>query len=323
MALTSILQLLYTSVDLFTVSQFGGGSRSMSAVSSNGALINLIVTVFVSLSLGTNVAISNAKGAKNKDHAEKVLHTSLLFAIVSGIFVGCFGVRLAPIFLELMGTDKEILSLASQYLRIYFVGIPFVMVYNFCSQAMRALGDSRRPLYILAVTGLVNVLADYIFVRYLNADVAGVAWATVLCEGISAVLSVFALFHNKSGFIHLSFDKMHFDGASFKEVLHLGLPAGIQGLAFSIPNVLIQSSIWSLGTATVSAVDINTGSAAAPGRRLHLRPRRCLRFRLRGLHGSELRGQKQGKLPKILLVFNGLDDDFLGSFRRFLALIRG
>lgn len=263
MAVTGILQLLYTSVDLFTVSQFGGGSQSMSAVSSNGALINLIVTVFLSLSLGTNVAIGNAKGAKDRDHAEKVLHTSLIFAIVAGVFVGCFGVRLAPVFLKWMGTDPRILSLASDYLRIYFVGVPFIMVYNFCSQAMRALGDSRRPLYILAVTGLFNVFADYIFVRYFGLDVKGVAWATVLAEGISAALSVYALAKNKNGFIHLSYSKMKFDEASFKEVIRLGLPAGIQGLAFSIPNVLIQSSIWSLGTATVSAVDINTGSAAA------------------------------------------------------------
>jgi putative efflux protein, MATE family len=263
MALTSLLQLLYTSVDLFTVSQFGGGSRSMSAVSSNGAVINLIITVFVSLSLGTNVAISNAKGAKDPEHAAKVLSTSFLFAIVSGLFVGAIGVRLAPFFLEWMGTDPEILALASEYLRIYFIGIPFLMVYNFCAQAMRALGDSRRPLYILAVTGIVNVVADYVFVRFLHADVAGVAWATVLCEAISALLSVWALVKNKTGFIHLELHKIRFDGESFREILKLGLPAGIQGLAFCIPNVIIQSSIWTLGTATVSAIDINTGSAAS------------------------------------------------------------
>lgn len=263
MALTSILQLLYTSVDLFTVSQFGGGSRSMSAVSSNGALINLLVTVFVSLSIGTNIAISNAKGAGNAERAGKLLHTSLLFAIVAGIFMACFGVRLAPVFLAWMGTDPEILTLASAYLRVYFLGIPFMMVYNFASQTMRALGDSRRPLYILAVTGLFNVLTDYLFVRYLHGDVEGVAWATVLSELLSAILSVFALSHNKKGFVHLTYKELRFDGGAFKEILRLGLPAGIQGLAFSIPNVLIQSSIWTLGTASVSAVDINTGSAAA------------------------------------------------------------
>ena len=263
MALTSVLQLLYTSVDLFTVSQFGGGSRSMSAVSTNGAVINLIITVFVSLSLGTNVAISNAKGANDPEHASKVLTTSLIFAIVSGILVGAIGVRLAPFFLQWMGTDEQILGLASEYLRIYFIGIPFVMVYNFCSQAMRALGDSRRPLYILAIAGLLNVFADYVFVRFLHADVSGVAWATVLCEALSALLATLALIHNKTGFIHLDLHKIRFDGESFKEILKLGLPAGIQGLAFCIPNVIIQSSIWTLGTATVSAVDINTGSAAA------------------------------------------------------------
>jgi putative MATE family efflux protein len=263
MALTSVLQLLYTSVDLFTVSQFGGGGKSMSAVSSNGALINLLVTVFVSMSLGTNVAIGNAKGAGDREHAEKVMHTSIIFAIIAGVFVGAFGAGASRTFLVWMGTNEQILDLANDYLTIYFVGLPFLMVYNFASQTMRALGDSRRPLYILAASGLLNVIADYVFVKFFGWDVKGVAWATVLSEALSAVLSLLALQHNQNGFISLSWDKMKFDGDSFKEVLRLGLPAGIQGLAFSIPNVLIQSSIWTLGSSTVSTVDINTGSAAS------------------------------------------------------------
>jgi Na+-driven multidrug efflux pump len=153
MALTSILQLLYTSVDLLSVNLWGGGGSSMSAVGSNGALINLLVTVFVSLSLGANVAIGNAKGAGHREHAQKVLHTSLLVAVVTGIIVGVFGAIFSPYFLQWMGTNASIIDNATTYLRIYFIGLPFLMIYNYCAQIMRALGDSRRPLYILIASG--------------------------------------------------------------------------------------------------------------------------------------------------------------------------
>lgn len=263
MALTSILQLLYTSVDLFTVNQWGGHATSMSAVGSNGALINLIVTVFVSLSLGANVAIGNAKGAGHREHAEKVLHTSLIVALFSGIFIGAFGAIFSRQFLIWMGTNADILDLAAQYLMIYFIGLPFLMVYNYCAQIMRALGDSRRPLYILAIAGAVNVLADFIFVYYFRWDVAGVAWATVLCEGVSAVLSFLVLYFNKNGYIHFSFHACRFDKESFFEILRIGLPAGFQGLAFSIPNVMIQSSLYSITSETINGVTVNNHDIVA------------------------------------------------------------
>jgi len=263
LALTTFLQLFYTTVDLWTVSNFGGGSLSMSAVGSNGSLINLIVTVFVSLSIGANVAIGNAKGAGKKEHAEKVLHTSLIVAVFSGIGVGIFGALMSKYFLQWMQTNDNIIDLATQYLAIYFVGMPFIMVYNYCSQIMRALGDSRRPLYILFFAGLVNVAADFILVYYFNLDVAGVAWATVLSEAISALLSLLALRYNKKGFISFSWKKCRFDKESFNEIMRIGLPAGFQGLAFSIPNVLIQSSLYSIKNDAIPSSDIVVGSAAS------------------------------------------------------------
>jgi len=263
LALTTFLQLFYTTVDLWTVSNFGGGSLSMSAVGSNGALINLIVTVFVSLSLGANVAIGNAKGANQKEHAEKVLHTSLIVAVFTGIGVGVFGALMSRYFLQWMQTNDNIIDLATQYLAIYFLGMPFLMVYNYCSQIMRALGDSRRPLYILFFAGIVNIAADFVLVYYFHLDVAGVAWATVLSEAISALLSFLALRYNKNGYIAFSWKKCRIDKESFNEIMRIGLPAGFQGLAFSIPNVLIQSSLYSIKNDPISSNDIVTGSAAS------------------------------------------------------------
>ncbi|HBE99073.1 MAG TPA: MATE family efflux transporter, partial [Firmicutes bacterium] len=179
MALTTILQLLYTTVDLYTVSNFGGGSNSMSAVGSNSALINLLVSFFVSIAVGANVALGNAKGANHKDVAEKVLHTSLVFSLLVGLVVAIGGYFLAPYLLELMGTPEEIFAKSVEYLEIYFIGAPFLLVYNFGSQCLRALGDSRRPLYILIISGIINIAFDLIFVIFFDMDVSGVAWATV------------------------------------------------------------------------------------------------------------------------------------------------
>lgn len=263
MALTTMLQLLYTTVDLWTVANFGGGSSSMAAVGSNGSMINLIVTVFVSLSLGANVAIANAKGSGRKEHAEKVMHTSLLLAAILGVVVGIFGVFISPHLLRWMGTIDSIIEKATLYLTIYFIGLPFQMIYNYSSQIMRALGDSRRPLAILAVSGLTNVLFDLLFVIFFKMDVAGVAIATVISEAVAAAISIAVLMNNRSGFIRFSFKKLGFDHTSLVEVVRIGLPAGIQGLCFCIPNVLIQSSLYTITEAEYSVEYIVNGAAAS------------------------------------------------------------
>lgn len=263
MALTTFLQLFYTTFDLWSVTTFGGGSNSMSAVGSNGALINLIVTVFVSLALGANVVIANARGANNKEKAEKTIHTSLLLAVVAGIGVGIFGFFISRSLLIAMGTSEDILDLATDYLQIYFIGLPFLMVYNYSAQIMRALGSSRKPLYILFAAGLLNCLADWIFVAYFGLDVKGVAWATVLSEALSAVLSIIFLSKGKDSFVRFSFKKLRIDKQCLIEVLKIGLPAGLQGLAFSIPNVLIQSSLYSITNDVIPNHDIVVGSAAS------------------------------------------------------------
>ena len=268
MALTTLLQLLYTTVDLTTVAQYGGGSLSMSAVGSNTPLINLILSLFVAMAVGVNVAVGNAKGANDKERASKALHSSIIFALLCGITVGILGYFIAPYLLRLMNTPESIFSKATQYLQIYFVGMPFLMIYNFGSQALRALGDSQRPLYILILSGIFNIIFDPILVIYGHMDVAGVAWATVISEAISALLTLLWLFLHKKGYVYLEWKKLRMDKESIKEIVKIGLPAGIQALGFNIPNVLIQSSLYTIDNYTINGVlisqdEIIAGSSAS------------------------------------------------------------
>lgn len=252
MALTTILQLLYTTVDLYTVANFGGGSNSMSAVGSNTPLINLIISLFVSMAVGCNVAMGNAKGAHDKERAQKVLSTSLIFSLLCGLVVGVLGYFISPYLLDLMDTPDSLMNNATLYLQIYFIGMPFLMVYNFGSQDLRALGDSRRPLYILIISGALNVAFDFIFVIFGKMDVAGVAWATVISEAVSAVLTVLWLSINKKGYVHVIYKELKIDRKSLADIVKVGLPAGVQALGFNIPNVMIQSSLYTITNYTIN-----------------------------------------------------------------------
>lgn len=260
---TTILQLLYTTIDLWTVATYGGGTLSMTAVGSNSALINLIITLLVSLATGANVCISVAKGRGDKEKANRILHTSLIIAVIGGVIFGIIGFFMAPIFLKWMATPANIINKASDYLKVYFLGVPFLMIYNFGSQMLRALGDSKRPLYILALSGIINVLCDYIFVKFFGMDVIGVGYATVLSEIISAICIILWFKFYKKGFVKLSFTKLKVSWQEFKEILRIGLPAGLQGLAFCIPNVLIQSSLYTIHNYAINGIKITEDEIVA------------------------------------------------------------
>lgn len=266
--MTTIFQLLYTTVDLWAVSNYGDGSSSMSAVGSNSALINLIITVLVSLATGANVCISMAKGANDQPRANRILHTALIVAFIGGIFVGIFGFFLSPVLLKLMDTPEFIYDKATIYLRIYFLGVPLLMIYNYGSQMLRALGDSKRPLFILVISGIFNVACDLLFVICFHMDVAGVGYATVISEGIAAVLTIGWFIINKNGFVKLKLKELKVSKRELLDILKIGIPAGIQGLAFCIPNVLIQSSLYSIKEYTIDGVKISvdeivTGASAS------------------------------------------------------------
>lgn len=205
--LTSVLQLLYTSADLIIVKIFSAdGENSSAAIGSNGALINLIINTFVGLSVGANVAMGNAKGANDKERGEKILHSAMIISLISGLFCLFLGIFFARNLLEIMSTQIDLIDKATDYLKIYFIGAPFLMIYNFGSAIMRALGDSSKPLIILLISGLINVLFNIIFTYFFNMDVSGVGWATVISEAVSAALVIFFLFRSKI-FVKLSLKK--------------------------------------------------------------------------------------------------------------------
>ena len=240
----------------------------MSAIGSNTALINLVVTVFVSMTLGSNVAIGNARGSNNKEQAHRIMGNSYFLAIVTGILVAIVGYFRTPVLLNWRNTPADILQNSITYLHIYFIGMPFLMIYDFGSQLRMGLGDSRRPLYVLASSGVINIVADLLFVIYGKRDVAGVAYATVLSEALSAILVTVILYFNKKGFARLTFSEIKPDRKTIEEILKIGIPSGIQGLGFGIPNVLIQSSLYTihgltLGGVVISDDEIVAGSAAS------------------------------------------------------------
>lgn len=262
--LTTAMQLLYVTIDLTTV-HYGDSAESMGAIASNNALINLIVVVFANVSLGVNVVMSEAKGANNPEKAEKVMHSSLLFALITGIAVGVLGFFISDNLLEMMGTEEHYFAKAALYLRIYFAGLPFLMLYNYSAQILRAQGDSRTPFLILFVSGLVNVGADCIFVFPLHMGVAGVGIATVISEALSCVLGILALAKGRNAYVRFSFKKLRIDHHVLLDVLRVGLPAGFQGFFFSLPNVFIQSSLYTIDPGNVNLENGATAAANVEG----------------------------------------------------------
>lgn len=244
--LSGILQLLFNAADIIVVGRFVG-PQALAAVGSTSSLINLLINVFIGLSIGSNVLVANYYGAKKEDDVIETVHTSILVSFICGtalIFIGLF---LSAPMLSLMGTPDDVLSQATLYMRIYFVGMPVIMLYNFGAAILRAVGDTKRPLYYLLLAGIVNVVLNLFFVIVLHMGVAGVALATVLSQIISAGLIIRALMKHE-GFLRLHLKKLKIHPHKLKRMIYIGLPAGMQGAIFSISNVLIQSSINSFGS---------------------------------------------------------------------------
>lgn len=252
---SSILQLLFNAADIVVVGRFAG-DNSLAAVGSNTALINLLTNLFIGLSVGANVLAARDYGARHDSDLSRTVHTSVCLSIISGLLLSVIGIVGAKQILIWMQTPEEVLDLAVTYLRIYFVGMPAIMLYNFGSALLRAVGDTKRPLYFLIISGIVNAALNLFFVIVLKMDVAGVALATVISETISAVLIVLCLVHEESG-IHLDIKKLGIDRDKFIGILRTGLPAGFQGILFALSNVVIQASVNSFGP------DVMAGNSAA------------------------------------------------------------
>lgn len=247
---SSILQLLFNAADIVVVGKFAG-DNSLGAVGSTTALINLLVNLFMGLSVGANVLAARDYGGNRKDELSKTVHTSMMLSIISGIILTFVGVLFSRQILMLMKSPDEILPLASLYLKIYFIGMPASMAYNFGSAILRSVGDTKRPLYFLFAAGIVNVILNLIFVIVFNMDVAGVALATIISQYISAFLVIRCLMRESEGIkLHISKLKIHKD--KLMPILRVGIPAGFQGVIFSLSNVVIQSSVNIFGNIIVS-----------------------------------------------------------------------
>ncbi len=253
--LTSLLQLLFNAADLVVVGRFCG-SASVAAVGATGSVTNLIVSLFIGLSVGAGVSVAHAVGSGDKQMLHRVVHTAVPVALVSGAVLTVVGVLLARMVLTWMGTPEEVLPLSTVYMQIYFGGILFTMVYNFGAAILRAVGETQKPLIFLSIAGVLNVVLNVIFVTIFHMNVAGVALATVISQGVSMALVLGALVRRTDD-CKLELKKMRFYAAPLRKIVALGLPAGIQGSLFGISNVMIQSSINSFGDVFLS------GSAAA------------------------------------------------------------
>ncbi len=239
--LSGLLQLLYNAADIIVVGRFAG-STAQAAVGSTSSLVNLIINLLTGLSLGASVLISRAYGARDFEKTDRLVHTSLSIAIVGGVLFGLAGILGARTFLSWMHSPAGVIELSALYLRIYFIGLPVNMFYLFAAAVLRAIGDSRRPLLYLSVSGLVNVLLNLLFVLVFRMDVAGVALATVLSQALSAFL-VFRILQKGLDCCRLDFAKLGIDKQLFLEITRIGLPSGIQSTLFSLSNTVVQSAV--------------------------------------------------------------------------------
>lgn len=260
LALSGILQLLFNAADIVVVGRFAG-SQALAAVGSTGALINLIVTLFMGISVGANVLVSQYYGAGDKKGLHETVHTAILSSLVFGIALIAVGIALARPMLEMMETPADVLEQAVLYMRIYFIGMPVLMLYNFGAAILRAVGDTQRPLYFLLLAGVVNVVLNLFFVIVLHMGVAGVAAATSISQAVSAFL-VFWCLVKVDGDYKLCPKQMRIYKDKLWKMMKIGLPAGVQGASFSISNVLIQSSINSFGAVAMAG---NTAGANIEG----------------------------------------------------------
>jgi len=258
--LSGVLQLLYNAADVIVVGRYVG-STALAAVGSTGSLTNLIVSVFMGLSVGTSVVVAQYYGAEEWENVGHVVHTAIAASIISGFLLGIAGIVTARTLLTAMDTPGDVLGQSTLYMRIYFAGMPASMVYNFGSSILRAVGDTKRPLVFLTISGIVNVVLNLVFVIVFGMGVAGVAVATIISQAISAVLVVKCLMQF-DGPCRLRLKDIKIHGDKFVKIMKIGLPAGLQGSIFSISNVLIQSSVNSFGSVVMAG---NSASANIEG----------------------------------------------------------
>ncbi|MCH5343879.1 MAG: MATE family efflux transporter [Acetatifactor sp.] len=258
--LSGVLQLLFNAADIVVVGRFAGSS-ALAAVGSTSSLINLLVNLFIGLSVGANVLVARFYGAGQKKELSEMVHTAVMTSIISGCVLIIVGIGIAGPALRLMDTPEDVISQSILYMRIYFVGMPFMMAYNFGSAVLRAIGDTRRPLFFLLIAGIINVILNLFFVISFSMGVAGVATATVISQAVSASLVLLCLMRSEGDY-RLELNKLKIFPDKLIKMVQIGVPAGLQGALFSISNVLIQSSVNSFGSIAMAG---NTAASNIEG----------------------------------------------------------
>ena len=253
-AATAILEQLFNASDIAVVGNFSGAASTIAvaAVGANSFVISLVVNFFIGIALGANVVIANAIGREDEDDVHRAVHTAVVVSVLGGVLVTIFGELISGVVLRSLNVPEEVLPYALLYLRIYLLGMPVILLYNFEAAIFRSIGDTRVPLQTLAFSGILNVLLNLFFVIVLHMTVNGVATATVISNAISSVL-LFVRLRRSDKAIHLDWKELRIDRKSLQKILQIGFPAGIQSAVFSISNIVIQSAINSLGTVVMAA----------------------------------------------------------------------
>lgn len=246
--LTNLLQVLYNAADMMVVS-LSNDANSVGAISTTGAFINLVLNVFIGFSVGANVVVARQIGAKDDEQVESAVHTSLLMSLIFGVIGGAIGIAVSRPVLVLMGVESNLLELALTYTMIYFIGVPFLSVTNYCIAILRAKGDTRTPLLVLTATGLLNVGLNFFFVLVCRMSVDGVAIATSVSNAVSAAALLIILSKDRTA-CRFSMRRLRIDPRAFRAIVGIGVPAGIQGALFSLSNMLITSSILKVDAAS-------------------------------------------------------------------------
>lgn len=248
--LGNLFQQLYNTVDSVVVGNYIGGD-ALAAVGTSGPIINLLVGFFMGIATGAGVVIARYFGARDDEGVHDAVHTTLAATIIGGLFLMTVGVLLSPLVVELIGVPDNIKADSVSYLRIYFGGIMAMMIYNMGAGILRAVGDSKTPLYFLIISSMVNIVLDLVFVIYFNMGVAGVAWATLCAQAVSAVLTVITLCRVKGSY-RLTLREISIKLPYLKEIIRIGLPSGLQNAIISMSNIVVQSHINSFGSAAIA-----------------------------------------------------------------------
>ena len=248
--LSGILQLMFNAVDIIVVGRFSG-SEALAAVGSTTALINVFTNLFIGISLGANVLAARFFAAGRREEMSETVHTSITLALISGIFMAFVGLIFSKGALELMGTPEDVIGLSTLYMRIYFMGMPFFMLYNYGAAILRAVGDTKRPLYFLIIAGVINAGLNMVLVIVFGLGVAGVGIATVFSQMVSCVLVLICLCRTEGSY-KLSFSKLSIKGYYLKQIFQVGIPAGIQSTVINFSNTLLQSSVNSFGSTAMA-----------------------------------------------------------------------